>query len=389
MDRFMLTTAIDLNMVNEFKNKVLFLSEYIISFDIVKEKNKIIAVDLLYDKKKISKKKLEELLNVMIEKEFCGRIMIEEKVLWENKTDRLFFGNMYEELVQKEEVVQISEGIVAIGELFYQICAFFDKEIVKIAQENFDVKLMHYPSLIKYDTLDKVEYVRSLPQFLMFVSSLHGDVNDYYKYKEYGFDYDNDYDKIKGLRLCLPPSVCYHTYQQYRNRCLNNQSIVISAIGKTFRNEGKYAKKLERLWDFTMREVIFLGDKKFVEQNNMEKFMTKIIELLERIGLDGRIVSASDLFYKGEEQFDIRILRKIKKNKYEIRLKISNSDEISVGSFNLHGKFFGEKFGIKFDDKNFAYTSCTGYGLERFAYAFLCQYGLDKNQWPIYIKERF
>ena len=388
MERFMLTTAIDINMLNEFENKVLFVSEHIKKFDVVIEENKIIAVDISYDKKKLSKIMLKQLLNVMIEKEFYGRVMIEEKVLWENKTDKLFFDNIYEELVEKEEVVQMSEGIVAIGELLYKICVFFDREIVKIAQQCFDVKLMYYPSLINYDTLDKVGYVRSLPQFLMFVSSLHGDANDYYRYKEDGFDYDNDYDKVKGLKLCLPPSVCYHTYQQYRNQCLNKQNIVVSAIGKTFRNEGKYAKKLERLWDFTMREVVFLGDRKFVEQNNIEKFMTKIIELLERIGMVGRIVSASDLFYKGEEQIDMRILRKIKKSKYEIRLKINSSDEISVGSFNLHGKFFGEKFGIKYDEENFAYTSCTGYGLERFAYAFVCQYGLDKNKWPLYVKER-
>jgi len=110
------------------------------------------------------------------------------------------------------------------------------------------------------------------------------------------------------LKLCLPPSVCYRTYQQYSDKCLGSRNLVVSAIGQTFRNEGKYAKTLEQLWNFTMREVLFLRERKFVDHNNTVLFMNKMIDLMNNIGFSGRIISADDLFYKGKEDIDIRIL---------------------------------------------------------------------------------
>jgi len=59
---------------------------------------------------------------------------------------------------------------------------FFDDEILKIAQECFDVKLMWDPSLLRYDSLEKIEYAKSLPQSLMFVAALHTDTAEYSQY---------------------------------------------------------------------------------------------------------------------------------------------------------------------------------------------------------------
>ena len=387
MERFFLKDVIDVNLKKELECKILFVSTYIKQFEVIVEKNRIIAVDLIYDRTKITKEMLATLLDLMLQKEFYGKVKLEEKVLWDNNVEKIYYDNVYDKLVDLGEIIPITEGIIAMGDMMHQLCNFFDREIVKIAQETFDVKLMYYPALIKYETLDKIDYVNELPQFLMFVTSIQGTIKEYYDYKKVGFDYNTDIKKTEGLRLCLPPSVCYHIYEQYNHKNLNGKNLVLSAVGRTFRNEGNYAKELERLLDFTMREVVFLGDKEFVEKSNVRIFLGKIIEFLQKLELSGRIVSADDLFYKGEEEIDIRVLQKIKKSKYEIRLKLNKNDELAVGSFNLHGKFFGEKFEIKYDQDNFACTSCTGYGLERFAYAFLCQYGVDLNKWPLYVLE--
>lgn len=384
----MISGSLNIDMKEELERKIFFVSEYIEIFEVVTRDNQIIAVDLSYDENKISKTRMQDLLDIMIEKELHDRICCEHKELWSNKNDRTYCANVFQQLVNEEEVVVMSKGVIGLGEKMHRLCVFFDNEIVRMAQECFEVKLMWYPSLLRYDSLDKVDYVKSLPQFLMFVSALHADASEYNQYKDKGFDYEDNWNRVKGLKLCLPPSVCYHAYQQYSGKCLERENIVISAIGQTFRNEGKYAKTLERLWNFTMREVIFLGEKKYIEHNNMVLFMNKIIDLMNNIGFVGRIVSADDLFYKGKEDIDIRILKKIKKSKYELKLNLDEKKELAVGSFNLHGDFFGKAFGIEYDKNKYAHTSCTGYGLERLAYAFLCQFGVEEEKWPQYVKER-
>jgi seryl-tRNA synthetase len=59
-----------------------------------------------------------------------------------------------------------------------------------------------------------------------------------------------------------------------------------------------------------------------------------------------------------------------------------------VGSFNFHERFFGESFGItSAGGEGPVHTACAGFGLERFAYAFLCQHGLDPSGWPREVRD--
>jgi hypothetical protein len=53
-----------------------------------------------------------------------------------------------------------------------------------------------------------------------------------------------------------------------------------------------------------------------------------------------------------------------------------------VGSFNFHDDFFGKSFDISLANGDTAISACTGFGIERFAYAFLCQFGTDPAHWP-------
>ncbi|MDT3496842.1 hypothetical protein NLU03_21215, partial [Bacillus toyonensis] len=53
-----------------------------------------------------------------------------------------------------------------------------------------------------------------------------------------------------------------------------------------------------------------------------------------------------------------------------------------------HGNVFGQAFSIK-NNNEFASTSCMAFGLERWIFAFLAQYGLDTQLWPEKIKELF
>jgi hypothetical protein len=58
---------------------------------------------------------------------------------------------------------------------------------------------------------------------------------------------------------CLSLAVCYHVYHLTENRTIPASGTVYGICGKCFRYEASNLSDLRRLWDFTMREVVFLG----------------------------------------------------------------------------------------------------------------------------------
>jgi seryl-tRNA synthetase len=73
--------------------------------------------------------------------------------------------------------------------------------------------------------------------------------------------------------------------------------------------------------------------------------------------------------------------------KYEVRLEVAPARTIAVGSFNFHDRHFGSSFGIRGDAGEPVYSSCIGFGLERLVFAFLCQYGISPDDWPVAVRE--
>jgi seryl-tRNA synthetase len=180
---------------------------------------------------------------------------------------------------------------------------------------------------------------------------------------------------------CLPPTMCFHTYHQMSGRTLAADAQVVTARGKSFRFESRYQRSLERLWDFTIREIVFIGDGPTVARHR-ERFLAAACELAERLGLAGRVESAEDPFFADPTVPRRMLAQRLGRLKYELRLPVEDGRTISVASFNVHGTTFGEPYDIRLPSGEVAQTACVGFGLERFAFALFCQHGLDPEQWP-------
>jgi len=135
------------------------------------------------------------------------------------------------------------------------------------------------------------------------------------------------------------------------------------------------------MWNFTMREVIFVGPKEFV-LDNRETARQRMAKVFEEIGLAYRVESANDPFFIGEFRKQVAFQSAFQL-KYEIRARLPFKDStLAVGSYNYHQDFFGRKLNITLPDGSPAHTGCVAFGLERMAYAFLAQFGLDPHYWP-------
>ena len=58
---------------------------------------------------------------------------------------------------------------------------------------------------------------------------------------------------------CLSPATCYHVYHLHAGKTIPAAGTVHGVCGKCFRFESTNTSDLRRLWDFTMREVVFMG----------------------------------------------------------------------------------------------------------------------------------
>lgn len=166
--------------------------------------------------------------------------------------------------------------------------------------------------------------------------------------------------------------------------------MVATAVGNCFRYEAINLASLERLWNFTMREVIFVGPKDFVLENR-EAARQRMAQVFEKIGLAYRVESANDPFFIGEFRKQVAFQSAFQL-KFEIRARLPYKDgeyagsTLAVGSYNYHQDFFGRNLNIALPDGSPAHTGCVAFGLERIAFAFLAQYGFDPMDWPAEIR---
>ena len=180
--------------------------------------------------------------------------------------------------------------------------------------------------------------------------------------------------------------MCHHLYFLLENKTITN-NLVVTAKSNCFRYETKNMNSLERTWNFTMREIIFVGEETFVLKK-LKEAQKKIINFLNSINLSYLIESANDPFFEGNYS-DLIAYQNAFKLKYEVRATLPyNNSSIAIGSFNNSQNFFGKKLNIKINDK-YVSSACIGFGFERFAYCFVSQYGLDKKNWPSIVRNLF
>lgn len=288
------------------------------------------------------------------------------------------------ELEARGEVSEEHTGIFSFGPLMSGLMQIFEGYFLDLA-EQFGAQPYRFPTLISAEKLGRVGYFKAFPHSLTFATHLREDldvINDFAESAAVGESGLNagleSFSKIQAL---LSPAVCYHLYFALADKPLPGGQLSATAVGNCFRYESTNLSSLERLWDFTMREVIFVGPEDFVLENRQQarEYMRP---KLEEIGLAYLVESANDPFFVGEFRRQAAFQNAFQL-KYEIRARLPFKDStLAVGSYNYHQDFFGRHLNITLPDGGPVHTGCVAFGLERLAYAFLAQHGLDQKQWP-------
>lgn len=383
-----LNKTVPLGLAPELRTRLFFVSPEIVDFTLVERNAGIQAVTVTTVSE--GEHGLSDKINRVIETDVLKQRVFKPKVVWKSPYNnglaagRGYHTGMFETLLAQGVAFEAAEGQVGFGEPLIGLMDYFDRRVKQIALGMTNAQEYRYPTLLATSVLDRFGYFGSFPHFAMFVTRLHNDIDVYQAFRsEYAAEKRitrNLFTHCQNHDYCLPPTMCYHTYHQLRDSVVPANRVV-TAKGKSFRFEAKYYRGLERLWDFTIREIVFLGSREFVLESR-ESFMRASFALMEEFGLRGFGEVANDPFFVTQDTAGKIFNQRMMELKYELRLNVDCDRTIAAASFNFHEQFFGDAFKMAREDKSTVVTGCVGFGIERLVYAFLCQFGLDRSQWP-------
>jgi seryl-tRNA synthetase len=385
------STTIPEHLVGEVQSKLAYVDELICQARVDPNGDRI-ALWVQEAPSAASRVALEEKVQRVVNSMVRGAIRPKVQVL-EDHLERPvpYQHDPTDALLERGEISQEAPGVYALGPLVTRLVDYFEGHFLALAG-SFGAIPHRFPTLIPARYLERVNYFRAFPHSLSFVTHLREDLDaiDHFAQSaacdEHGLT--TPPDAFSQIQTLLSPAVCYHLYFSLADRPLPAGQLVTTAVGNCFRYEAINLASLERLWNFTMREVIFVGPKEFV-LDNREIARQRMQPVLEQIGLAYRVESANDPFFIGEFRKQAAFQSAFQL-KFEIRARLPfKSTTLAVGSYNYHQDFFGRSLDITLPDGSPAHTGCVAFGLERTAFAFLAQYGLDPENWPTAVQEAF
>ena len=309
------------------------------------------------------------------------------------RDDGPYESDTYAKLIERSWVHDYGKGQVAYSGPVLKLARFINTMAGRLYGEVFNVVDAHFPAFVDHETLHKCGYIESHPNAVSFVANVVEDLDVLEAYRLANSCAEGPAmpprEHIHHDGMCLNPAACLPAYPTLAGKTLGEEGYVISWLGRVFRYESRNISGLDRLYEFNVREIVFLGSDEYVADRRIQA-LPLIQQFAETVDLDMSLQSATDPFFA-----TISAAKKFFQQAYDVKseilLPILRADGerkmLAGGSVNIHGSFFGERFDIRMADGSVAHTSCIGLGIERWVLAAFTQHGFDPGRWPDEIRE--
>jgi seryl-tRNA synthetase len=301
---------------------------------------------------------------------------------------------VFEQLVERGWAFQLGDGQVGLAGPAMRLVEALDQRFRRMAMGEFGAVEHRYPTFIPTDVLRRCGYFGAFPHLVSLVSHFVEDYRVLKEIRDANAESDRvvipDRDAIVEAAACVTPATCYHVYQSLEGRTVRAPGQVFTASGRCARYESTNMVGLDRLWEFTMREMVLVGREDWVREMR-QKGMDAFIALVEEWDLDCTVETANDPFF-APVYASKTFWQSQGGLKYELRFAVEPGPggrprTISCGSANLHEGFFGQTFRLALEDGAPVFTGCVALGVERLALAVFTQHGLDPARWPAPLAE--
>ncbi len=327
--------------------------------------------------------------------EFIDRLVVDlkttgkklrERVLRVTRAKFLYDGDVDRDLEGSLDVYKIGKGLVGLKGRLLRLFRFFESEFLKLAEE-FKAEEHHYPVMLPLEVLEELRYLEHFPQHVTFCSHLPGDLALLQRSTDAvqnngGRMPQSVIAKITRPAHVLQPAVCLPCYRQMRGLVVESRSVLaITMQNHVFRYEGENLRLLKRLWDFSVRDIVFFGAHNRLAQMR-SRVIDRTVKLCRELDLEVRVQLANDPFFL-EQSRNKKIYQRMGEVKYELVIPLRNKhEEVAASSFNLHHDFYTKLYDIRLTNRQKAESACMGFGIDRWLYGFLAQKGLDPTAWP-------
>jgi seryl-tRNA synthetase len=295
---------------------------------------------------------------------------------------------VFGELVARGWAFQLGDGQVGLAGPAMRLCQALDERFRRMAVDEFGAVEHRYPTFIPTDVLRRCGYFGAFPHLVTSVAHFVEDYEQLKRIRDANAESDRvvipDRDALVHVAACITPATCYHAYQALEDQTLAAPGAAFTATGRCARYESTNMIGLDRLWEFTMRELVLVGAEAWVAERR-QAGLDAFIGLAAEWDLECRIETANDPFF-GPVYATKAFWQSQANLKYELRFTVEPKDgkarTISCGSANLHEGFFGKTFRIALDDGAPVFTGCVALGVERLALSCFTQHGFEPSRWP-------
>lgn len=292
-----------------------------------------------------------------------------------------------DELVKRGWMHDYGKGQVAYSGPVLKLAKLINDKAGELYQAAFDAKEAHFPAMIDADTLHKCGYFDSHPNAVSFIGNVVEDFDAIEEFRranscsEGALLPQRDHVHIDGM--CLNPAACFPCYPTLQGMDFTKGQC-FTWMGRVFRYESRNINGLDRLYEFNVRELVFVGDEDFV-RSIRAKALPLVEELAGFFDIDCQVQTATDPFFATVSAAK-KFWQASQEVKNEIKIPALGNDgsvkQLACGSINLHGNFFGKRFGFNAANGEAAQTGCVGLGIERWVLACFTQHGFDPMRWP-------
>ena len=241
-------------------------------------------------------------------------------------------------------------------------------------------EVLRFPPVMSRAQLEKSGYLKSFPNLLGCVCSLHGSEREILaaaQVHETGGDWTRS---LGASDLVLSPAACYPAYPIIAARgAMPAGGVILDVAADCFRQEP--SRSLDRLRSFRMREYVRIGSAEDIHAFR-EHWMARAEELAAELALPCQLDVASDPFFGRVGQV-MAVSQRQNSLKFELLIPFSpEAKPTACMSFNYHQDHFGSTWNLRRADGETAHTGCVAFGMDRLAVALFSVHGLDPECWP-------
>ena len=271
-----------------------------------------------------------------------------------------------------------ADGVYARTALYEGVMERLVALVDRLREEGAEA--LRFPPVMSRKQLERSGYLRSFPNLLGCVCTMHGSEAAIRAAVERCESGDDWTAALAPADLVLTPAACYPLYPLVAARGpLPAAGLLFDVAADCFRREP--SRSLDRLQSFRMREFVRLGSPEDITAFR-ERWIARARELAAELALPHTIEIANDPFFGRVGQ--VMAVSQLQQSlKFELLIPyFAGARPTACMSFNYHREHFGQAWGIKAGGGAPVHTGCVAFGLDRLAVALFARHGLDTGQWP-------